>query len=66
MGGMSTFEFVPSSYKIRYVDSLLPSNVTSLNEKDGQTEGKVFRVVIPNQSVEKGEKEDKRIEFKFE
>ena len=68
MGGMSTFEFVPSSYKIRYVDSLMPSNITSLNKKEIDTNGRWFTVIIPNHSVETTgtEKTNNRgIEFKF-
>lgn len=68
MGGMSTFEFVPSNYKIRYMDSLMPSNITSLDGKNMDTKGRWFKVIIPNQTVEKSVIErtgSRGIEFKF-
>lgn len=52
MGGMSSFEFVPSSYKIKYVDSLLPSNITGLDDADADTKGRKYKVIIPDSLVE--------------
>ena len=47
MGGMTSFEFVSSNYKIRYIDSLIPSNITSLDGKEEDFKGKKIRVLIP-------------------
>lgn len=69
MGNISAFEFVPSDYKIRYVDSMNPSNITSLNQKDMDTTGKKITVVIPKHLADydssQGLKTD-GIELKFE
>ena len=52
MGGMSSLEFVPSDYKIRYVDSLNPSNITSLDGKNKEIVNKRVKVIIPSKLIE--------------
>lgn len=49
MGGLPSFEFVPSDYKIKYIDSQLPA---THNIKGTSTKGKIFMVILAKDVTE--------------
>ena len=51
MGSVTSFEFVPSDYKIRYTDGLNPSNISSLDGKNESISAKKIRVLIPSKLI---------------
>lgn len=49
---MASLDFVPSDYKIKYVDSLIPSNITGYGEQFKSNKPRKIRVKIAKDTVE--------------
>lgn len=52
MGGLSTFEFVPSDYKVKYIDSLMPGNKALHSNPDKNLKTKTLKVLIAKGVIE--------------
>lgn len=52
MGGISSLDFVPKSYKIKYIDSLIPSNISNVSGINETTKGKIFRIMFDKTHTE--------------
>jgi hypothetical protein len=51
MGVIPSFEFVPSNYKIKYVDSLVSSSLKIHEEQKSLIGEKTLRVIITNENI---------------
>lgn len=49
---MASLDFVPSDYKIKYVDSLHPSNIAGLGDQFKSNKGRTIRVKIAKDIIE--------------
>ena len=52
MGGIGSFEFVPTYYKIKYVDSLDPNWETPRDRKAGSSGTKTLKVLMGKGVIE--------------
>ena len=52
MGLMASLDFVPSDYKIKYIDSLIPSSIAGLGEQFESNEARTIRVKIAKDIIE--------------
>lgn len=52
MGGISSLEFVSKGYKIKYIDSLIPSNISNVTGVNENIEGKIFKVMFDKTHIE--------------
>jgi hypothetical protein len=51
MGAIPSFEFVPSNYKIKYVDSLVSNSLKMHKEQTSLIGEKTLRVIITNENI---------------
>ena len=52
MGVVSSLDFVPNDYKIKYIDSLIPSNISGLGEQFESNKARTIRVKIAKDIIE--------------
>ena len=52
MGGITSFDFVPSDYRIKYIDSLVPDTISNSNQYEKSTKGKKFKVMFNKNLIE--------------
>lgn len=52
MGLMASLDVVPSNYKIKYVDSLVPSNISGLGDQFKSNKARTIRVKIAKDIIE--------------
>jgi hypothetical protein len=52
MGLMASLDVVPSDYKIKYIDSLVPSNIAGLGDQFKSNKARTIRVKIAKDIIE--------------